>query len=92
MFSLQLVVGSLMMISITAIILGSFLGQPYTVAAPKRILLQHTFIQDTANASEVASQRMVVGGSDVNLIEDMLDLSNMTRQTKSRRDWQVACR
>lgn len=86
---LRLVVGSLMMISITAIILGSFLGQPYTVAAPKRILLQHTFIQDTANASEVASQRMVVGGSDVNLIEDMLDLSNMTRQTKSRRDWQT---
>lgn len=75
--------------SVVAAVAASTRLQPYSVEAPKRVLLQHVFQQDAAGAVVPGGGRLVVGGSDVNRVETLLDLSGLTRLPKSYRDWQV---
>ena len=66
---------------------ASVLFQPYSIAAPKRILLQHVFEHDV-NGS-VLDIKLAIGGSDAVPVSDALQLSTFKLRNSSYRDWQV---
>jgi len=81
-------VGLLLLFAVGVAAAASLTAEPYSVRAPKRILLHHVFSQQPNNGS-LASDHIVIGGSDVVGVEDALDLGGLQRLRKSHRDWQV---
>lgn len=83
----------LLLFAVCAATATSMTQQAYSVRAPKRILLQHVFMQQPSNGSGdgggIVSDHLVIGGSDVVQVEDALDLAGLQRLPKSYRDWQV---
>ncbi len=86
---LQAITVLLLLTSTVAAVAASLRLHPYSVEAPKRVLLQHVFQQDASGALAPEGGRLVIGGSDVNRVEHLLDLGGLTRLPQSYRDWQV---
>ena len=85
--SLQRLVGCCVLASVAVAALASVTQQPYSVPAPKRVLLQHLFVQGPDGA--VKEAKIVVSGSDVGPLEHAVRLPGYESRNSSYRDWQV---
>lgn len=83
----QVLVGTLLLFAAGVAAVASLTQQPYSVKAPKRILAHHVFQQQPGGG--IASDQLVIGGSDVVRVEDALDLRGLQRLPTSHRSWQV---
>jgi hypothetical protein len=59
----------------------------FSVAAPKRVLIQH--LHEQGPGGGVTSAKLAVAGSDVISVEQAFDFSGYKRLPSSYRDWQV---
>lgn len=87
--AMQMLVGTLAGFALCSAVVVSLTCNAYSERAPKRILAHHVFQQQSNNGSVVEAQQLVVGGSDVVRIDQVLDLRGLDRLPTSHRSWQV---
>ena len=75
------------LLSVVVSVLSSFTQHPYSVAAPKRVMLQHLHMQGPLGA--VVDTKLAVSGSDAMPVDRALQLSRYDYKEASYRDWQV---
>ena len=68
-------------------VLSSVTQQPYSAAAPKRVMLQHLHVQGPRG--DVVDTKLAVSGSDAMPVDRALQLSRYDDREASYRDWQV---